>query len=294
MRSLRLAAIAGIVMAFGCSSAPESNSAKNLPKKPNSPVLPRDPEPEPLEPPDDPKDPDVLAANTWCSAAAKTQIVKSDAHADQFAQLCTAAGVATKRFISLVSQAYAGSDTPKILSLTPMADDGGTVSWFFGSAVKLPISSAKQFTEVSSKEGDIESQKALATAMGQTPGNISISSVTTNGDKGWMRGWALNKDSSQKIAVRTVKTTYTERADHYDFGNSQYMYVSTLVSSESTIKDYRLLSASLDLKGTGYIISIGNVLTDDYGYPTQAQAAVVTTAQKNVQYIYSGANSAAP
>ena len=72
------------------------------------------------------------------------------------------------------------------------------------------------------------------------------------------------------------------------------MYVSTLVSSESTIKDYRLLSASLDLKGTGYIISIGNVLTDDYGYPTQAQAAVVTTAQKNVQYIYSGANSAAP
>ena len=295
MKSLRLAAISGIValMAFGCSSAPQPSSSANTnkpgPRPPPSPGPGEDPGPA-----NDPEDPSVIAANAWCVTAAKAQVVKSDEHSAQFAQLCTDAGAATKRFLSLVSQAYAGTGTPKIVSITPLADDAGTVSWFFGSAVKLPISSAKQFNEVSIKEGDVEGQKAQATFMGQTPGNISASAVTTNGDKGWVRGWTINKDSSQKVAVRTIKTTYTERADHYDFGNDQFMYVSTLVSSKSTIKDYQLLSASLDLKGTGYIISIGNVSTDDYGFPTQAQAAVTTTAQKNVQYIYNGAKAAAP
>jgi hypothetical protein len=298
MKCLRLAAIPGIValMAYGCSSAPQASSSANSNKKPIAPKIPPTTEgdPETAEPADDPENPSVVAANGWCVAAAKTQVVKSDEHSSQFAQLCTDAGAPTKRFMNLVGQAYAGTGTPKILSISPLVDDAGTVSWFFGSAVKLPISSEKQFNNVSVKEGDVEGQKAQATYMGQTPGNISASAVTTNGDKGWVRGWTINKDSSQKVAVRTVKTTYTERADHYDLGNDQFMYVSTLVSSKSTIKDYQLLSASLDLNGTGYIISIGNVSTDDYGFPTQAQAAVTTTAQKNVQYIYNGAKSAVP
>ena len=298
MKCLNLAAILGIValIAYGCSSAPQTSSAANSNKKPITPKIPTTPEGDPDSEgqADDPENPSVVAANGWCVAAAKTKIVKSDEHSAQFAQLCTDADAATKRFMKLVGQAYAGTGTPKILSISPLVDDAGTVSWFFGSAVKLPISADKQFNNVSVKEGDVEGQKAQATFMGQTPGNISASAETTNGDKGWVRGWALNKDSSQKVAVRTIKTTYTERADHYDLGNDQFMYVSTLVSSKSTIKDYQLLSASLDLNGTGYIISIGNVSTDDYGFPTQAQAAVTTTAQKNVQYIYKEAKAATP
>ena len=198
MKCLGLAVIAGTValIAFGCSSAPQSGSAANTSKKSvttkKATTTASDPGADEL--PDDPENPDVLAANSWCVTAAKTQIVKSDEHSAQFAKLCNSAGAATKRFLSLVGQAYAGTGTPKIVSITPLVDDAGTVSWFFGSAVKLPISSAKQFNEVAIKEGDVAGQKAQATFMGQTPGNISVSSLTTNGDKGWVRGWNLNKD----------------------------------------------------------------------------------------------------
>ena len=229
--------------------------------------------------------------NSWCAAAAKASIVKQEAHGEQFSQLCTASGAATQRFSDLLKQPYSGSGTPQVTSITPIDSSPPTVSWFFGSAIKLPISSEKQFNVVGPKQGDPANERALMASSGVTPISIDTKPVASNGDQGWVRGWNVAIDSSQFVVIRTIQTTYSYRVDHYDLGSGLYMYVYTFLSGTNTIKDYRLLSAGFDLSGTGHLVTIGNVAIDDQGIPVLAQNGLVQTVQKSLQQIYQVAAS---
>ena len=229
--------------------------------------------------------------NSWCAAAAKASIVKQQAHGEQFSQLCNASGAATQRFSDLLKQPYSGSGTPPVTSITPIDSNPPTVSWFFGSAIKLPISSEKQFNVVGPKQGDPANERALMTSSGVTPISVDTKPVASNGDQGWVRGWNVAIDSSQFVVIRTIRTTYSYRVDHYDFGSGLYMYVYTFLSGANTIKDYRLLSAGFDLSGTGHLVTIGNVAIDDQGIPVLAQNGLIQTVQKSLQQIYQVAAS---
>jgi hypothetical protein len=231
--------------------------------------------------------------NSWCASAGKTAIVKTPKHAEQFAQLCTANGTATQRFVDLLSQPFAGSGTPAAVEITPIAATKGQVSAFLASAMKLPITSEKHFSVLAPKEGELENQKAMATFQGQTPGNIAVSALPENADTGWERGWRVDKDGSQKVSVMTIRTTYSENAEQYNLGGGHFMYVSTLVESKSTIKDYQILSAMIDVGGKAHIVSISNVVVDDYGVPATAKTSITNTVGRTMLYLYNGAVAAA-
>jgi len=307
MRLLRLFAVAcviGSLVCAGCSTEPESSapSSKNGGKKsggtklanPASGNATKEAADNPFEntgskPGNTSAGPVAATPNSWCATAAKTTIVKDPKHAEQFAQLCTGNGTATQRFIDLLKQPYQGSGTPAAVAITPIAASNGQVSGFMASSMKLPINSEKHFTVLAPKEGEVENQKAQASFQGQTPGNIVITPLPKGSDTGWDRGWRIDRDGSQKVSVMTIKITYSDHAEHYNLGNGHYMYVSTLVESKSTIRDYRVLSAMIDIEGKAHIASIVNVVGDDYGAPASAKTSITTTLSRTLQYLYNGA-----
>lgn len=158
--------------------------------------------------------------------------------------------------------------------------------------MKLPINSEKHFTVVAPKEGEVENQKAQASFQGQTPGKIVVTALPKGTDTGWERGWRIDHEGSQKVSVMTIKIVYSDNAEHYNLGNGHYMYVSTLVDSKSTIRDYRILSAMIDIEGKAHIVTIANVTGDDYGAPASAKTSVTNTLSRTLQFIYNGALAA--
>ena len=311
MRLLVISSLAAssLIQVWGCSTAPQSKgSGNNANKSSKISTTPQDSSNASGAQASGPKNaapgaaaptgpvaqvdgPGADQLNAWCAAAAKASIVKQQAHGEQFNQLCTVSGTATQRFSDLLKQPYSGSGTPQVASITPIDSNPPTVSWFFGSAIKLPISSDKQFNVVGPKQGDPANERALMSASGVTPISVDTKPVASNGDQGWVRGWNVAIDSSQFVVIRTIQTTYSYRVDHYDFGNGLYMYVYTFLSGTNTIKDYRLLSAGFDLSGIGHLVTIGNVAIDDQGIPVLAQNGLIQTVQKSLQQIYQVAAS---
>ncbi|MBM4250731.1 MAG: hypothetical protein FJ146_02045 [Deltaproteobacteria bacterium] len=306
LRNVLMVSILGFLGAVGCSTepesgggAPKSSGAKKIAKKTDAAAgdATKEAKDSPFELGGNTGSGSgsKLAAtpNSWCAAAGKTAIVKNPKHAEQYAQLCTASGTATQRFVDLLSQPYAGGGAPVPVELTPMVTTKGQVAAFFGGALKMPVTAEKHYTTLAPKEGDLENQRAMASFQGQTPGNIVITALPANADSGWDRGWRIDKDGSQKVSVMTIRTTYSENAEHYNLGNGHYMYVSTLVETKSTIKDYQVLTAMIDVGGKAHTVSIASVVVDDYGVPATAKTSLTGTFARTIQFLYNGAVNAA-
>ena len=231
---------------------------------------------------------------SWCANAALTTIAKSASHAQGFAALCNN-GQPTALFTSLVASPYTGGATPAITMISPVADANGQVSAFFGVAQKLPITSAVQWTKVGPEQGVAANEESLMKAQGQTPKSCTVTPEASNTDKFWSRGWTLADNSTQTVLVVTVNTIYNYKADQYDFGDGSYMYTATFVPpavSGGTLENYQLLTAGLDLNGTGYLVTVGNLAADDHGIPSEAETAVTATIDNTIKWIYGNAVAA--
>ena len=240
----------------------------------------------------------ISPADAWCQAAWLTLAAKSAAHTSQLSQLCTPDHLATQRFMDLVAASYSGVGTPNLTSTAPMAELDGVLTFYFGIAQKLPLTSSQQFSGPAIKQGDVNNEKAQIEAMGQTPVTVAIDPTNTDGDPLWARGWNIADDSIGHIyfpnATATYKVTYSYRVDHYDLGSDRYLYVSTLATATATMTDYELFTAGLDLNGTGYLVTIGTVAINDYGNVPVASTNLTSMVQKTVQFIYQNSVTKTP
>jgi hypothetical protein len=230
-------------------------------------------------------------ASGWCAAAAATSIVKTPGMAKPFAQLCANGQATTFLADTLVKTAYAGTGAPALQMINPISDPSGTVTAFFGVGIKLPLTSKVEFGAGALGQGSVANAIQLVKNQGDTPGAITSVPVASNPDKGWVRGWTIENISTKAVAIVNIKTDYITQVDQYDLGGGYYMYTSQLKKSIETMKDYQLLTASFDINGVGYLLTVAQIAADDHGFSSIAIQAVSDIATATIKFMYTTATA---
>ena len=233
----------------------------------------------------------ATSASGWCAAAGQTAIVKSAGMAKAFGLLCVGGKATELLATTLVKTAYSGTGSPALQMINPIAAAGGTVTALFGVGIKLPINSKAEW-DAAIGQGSAENAIQLIKNVGDTPGKVTATPVASNADKGWVRGWTMQNASSKKVAIVTIKTDYITQIDQYNFGNGYYMYTSQIKKSIETMKDYQLLTASFDIGGVGYLLTISQIAADDHGFSDIAKTTVTEIATATIKFQYTIATAA--
>jgi hypothetical protein len=222
----------------------------------------------------------------WCAAAADTQAAGQKL-SPLYDAIC-AGKVANTFFVNtLISNAYSGSGEPQLYQVSDITNSGGIVNAFFAVAIKMPITIASHFESVAPRDGDQNTERERITAQGRKPGNVSVTPAASNNDKGWSRGWTIDSPSSAKAGLATVNTRYVYRQDHYDLGEGLFMYTSSLQKSYETVTNYQILTAGLDVDGTGYQVMVAKISAQDKGQAAKVKDAVKNIASSLVKFMYS-------
>ena len=233
----------------------------------------------------------ATSASGWCAAAGQTAIVKSPGMAKAFGLLCVGGKATELLATTLVKTAYSGTGSPALQMINPIAAAGGTVTALFGVGIKLPINSKAEW-DAAIGQGSAENAIQLIKNVGDTPGKVTATPVASNADKGWVRGWTMQNASSKKVAIVTIKTDYITQIDQYNFGNGYYMYTSQIKKSIETMKDYQLLTASFDIGGVGYLLTVSQIAADDHGFADIAKTTVTDIATATIKFQYTIATAA--
>ena len=233
----------------------------------------------------------ATSASGWCAAAGQTTIVKTPGMAKAFGLLCVGDKATDLLATTLVKTAYAGTGSPALQMINPIAAAGGTVTALFGVGIKLPITSKAEW-DLAPGQGSVANAIQLIKNQGDTPGKVTATPVASNPDKGWARGWTVQNASSKQVAIVTIKTDYITQVDQYNFGNGYYMYTSQIKKSIDTMKDYQLLTASFDIGGVAYLLSISQIAADDHGFADIAKTTVTDIATATIKFQYTIATAA--
>ena len=300
-----------LATAWGCSTAPtpagNSNASRagganakgtdsTIPGTPEAPApTPDAPTTTPVDPTTSkapaPPGPTATTASGWCAAAGATSVVKTTGMVKPFAQLCANGQATTFLADTLVKTAYAGTGSPALQMINPIADPSGTVTAFFGVGIKLPLTSKDEFAGGALGQGKVANAIQLVKNQGDTPGAITSVPEASNPDKGWVRGWTIENISSKAVAIVTIKTDYVTQVDQYDLGGGYYMYTSQLKKSVETMKDYQLLTAGFDINGVGYLLTVVQIAAEDHGFATIAIQTVSDIANATIKFMYTTATA---
>ena len=225
----------------------------------------------------------------WCKAVAGSASARRPEHSTQFGYLCTPGGQPTEVFGKLIAGSFTGTGEPAITGLNapqPIPDNG-QVSWSYGSGIKLQIPADKHFKVVAPRQGDAEIHKGLLIADGATDVVVTSNALQSNGEKGWVRGWDMTQDWVRVFAgIFQIRTAYSYRVDHYDFGQGNYLYASTMTKSVALIKNYQLLNALLTVDGVAYLVVIGDTAVADQGSPDLVASNLMDTVRKAIKQVY--------
>lgn len=227
--------------------------------------------------------------NQWCQLAGQTQVA-SKTLGTYFQDLCSG-GQATSLFTTtLVSLAYSGSGTPQVKYIQPISSDSSnsTTSAYFGVGMKLPISIQQHFTQIAPEQGDKDVETKLAEAQGATVQSMTVT-PRQESDKYWVRGWAVQAQSTEQESIITLTVQDTVDSDQYQLQNgSLYMYTSVMDQTQpaQTIKDYSLLTAGMQINGTGYLITIAHVVIDNMGLSSVAEDKIKAMALSVIEAMY--------
>ena len=221
----------------------------------------------------------------WCAAAADTQAAGQKLSA-LYDAICTGKVANTFFVNTLIPNAYSGSAEPQLYQVSDITNSGGIVNAFFAIAIKMPITIASHFGSVALRDGEQNTERERITAQGRKPGNVTVTPAASNNDKGWIRGWTIDSPSSAKAGLVTVNTRYVYRQDHYDLSEGVYMYTSSLQKSFETVTNYQILTAGLDVDGTGYQIMVAKISAQDKGQAAKVKDAVKNIASSLVKFMY--------
>lgn len=228
----------------------------------------------------------------WCAKGAETSAA-TGALATYFTDLCDN-GKATPLFnTTLVNLAYAGSGDPRLKYIQPLSSDStaNTTTAYFGVGIKLPISIQQHFDVVGPKEGTADAQNRLAAAQQAQVQTLNIKPDGVS-DKYRLRGWHIHMATSQTTGAIKLVTDTESNNDQYDLEKgSLYMYTTVTNTCTQTIKDFRLLTAGMQVNGTGYLLTVVFLKVGDFGLHDLAQSKIQQTALGLIKSMYQAASA---
>lgn len=269
------------------------------PVSPVNPVPPAPPSPIPPPPPPTPTPPsNPTGANdfdTFCLRAAQTKAIQGFGNND-FAQFCDAGGHATDLLTkNLLPLAFTGKGTPQFNAIEKIHSSGNTTSGFLATAIKLPISAKDYFTKVAPQVGSSQAfAQAEAQAAGTSLTKFQVQQTVTNDGPYESQGFVVDSATSQKIIIVNVVTEGIFRTDDHDLlnGDKAYLYTNVLQQGVQTYKDYKQITAGLQIGPDAYLLTLTRFAVDNKGFASPAEQAVQKTAVALVQSIFKAASAA--
>ena len=233
---------------------------------------------------------DVL--KLWCEKAAQTDAVKNKVN-DLYGRLCSSNGPTTMLTTKLISNAYAGSGTPVLIS-KKISSSGNNTTADFNVGIKLPITAKKHFDVVGPKGGQPDDINKLAAAQ-QAVGTAEILKTFAAGEDQFLtRGWLIHSTTTKKVVLIDVKQDSQNVASQYDFNNSgkDYMYVQYVDKAIEGVTAFSLLTANVQLGDQAYLLASIHVIVDNHGFGDVATKTIESTATGLVKTMYNGAANA--
>lgn len=274
------------LLLFSCSRNPGDNPPPP-PEKIPTPAPPPAPSPTPTPnpPPTDP-----VGANdfdTWCLRAALTKGIQNYGNKD-FSNFCQA-GVSTQLFNkTLIPTAYTGTGTPTLTFIEPVSsDNNNTTSVFFASAIKLPITAKSYFANVAPQLGTQAYASAVAQSVGATLTSFQLVGTFSGDGPYEVQGFMTHTITTQTIIVFNVVQDSIVRIDDYKLEpGTLYLYTQVLNQGIKTIKDYRVITANIQIGADAYLLALTRLAVDNQGFSSPAETQLVQSAQGMLQLLY--------
>lgn len=292
---LVLAILIGIRVTQACNNNPGNNIPTPSPAPAPSPVdptpSPTPPNPSPTPSPSPGSDPvGATDFDTWCLRSALTKAIQGYGNND-FSSFCTAGAATNLLKTTLIGTAYNGTGTPNLTFIEPIASDGAskTTHGYFASAIKLPISAQSYFQNVAPQVATPQYQTQLAQANGATLTNFQVLSTFANDGPYEIQGFTLHTVISKTVVVIDVTQDSIVRVDDHDLANNAklYLYTQVFQSGAQIVKDFRILSAGIQVGNAAYLFNLTRVTVDNKGFAKQAEQELLKTAQSLISTIFS-------
>jgi hypothetical protein len=238
-----------------------------------------------------PPDPTVTGNpifQNWCDKAAEISTTGTELK-ELFDQLCLDAKPTNMLTSSLISQAYEGSDDPKIKTISGPDNDTAakTTALTLGTGINLPISIEDHFTKVGPKASDPEIQAQVGADQNATVSIEVLETFTAEGTY-HVRGWKIKNNTKKKIGgFIDFESNGTVRSDQYELiPGEAYMYTSYYVEDGTGVIRNSLLTAGVKVGEASYLLTIGYVKVDNLGIPGLADDSILETAQELAKSMY--------
>jgi hypothetical protein len=227
----------------------------------------------------------------WCKKAEEISVVDKKL-SPLLAKMCKN-GKATKLLRTTLlsdSQAYAGSGSPKLINIEPIAGDKTYSTAFFALSIKLPIEIEKHFEKVGPKGGDPEAQIKLAKDNGATA-EFEVKDEYNEDGKYHVRGWKFRSKNTKKVSIINVVTESISRSDQFQLSKGDsYMYTQYVIEGLEGVQEYSLLTAGVKVSSGSYLLATAKIKVNNKGLPEIAEGQITTTAKDLIKSMYKAAD----
>lgn len=226
----------------------------------------------------------------WCAKAGDINTIKSDL-SEYFGKLCDGGKATALLKSTLVSKAFDGSGKPTLKSIEPLSSDKAKkeTTAYFAVGIKMPISIKDHFDKVAPKAGDKSSAERLAKASKAKSTKFDAEEIK-DGGKYFVRGWKVHSVNTQNTGGIDIETETIARTEQFEIEpGSLYAYTQVTEEGISTVKDFSLLTAGIQVGNSGYLLTVAFLTVDNRGLDKVAESKIKDTATALVTAMYKAA-----
>ncbi len=230
----------------------------------------------------------------WCSKAGEIKPVQAEL-AEYFGKFCDGGKATALMKSTLVTKAYSGSGKPTLKSIEKLSSDKAKkeTTAYFAVGIKLPISIKDHFDKVAPKAGDKTSAERLAKASKAKSTKFEVKDEFKEDGKYHVRGWRVHSINTQNAGGIDIDTETVARTDQFALKDgSLYAYTQVTEEGISTVKAFNMLTAGIQVDGTGYLLTIAFLTVDNRGLDAVAESKIKDTANALVSAMYKAAEEA--
>ena len=108
-----------------------------------------------------------------------------------------------------------------------------------------------------------------------------------------VRGWRVHSINTQNAGGIDIDTETVARTDQFALKDgSLYAYTQVTEEGISTVKAFNMLTAGIQVDGTGYLLTIAFLTVDNRGLDAVAESKIKDTANALVSAMYKAAEEA--
>lgn len=229
----------------------------------------------------------------WCAKAQQVKPVTSGRLRSLLSEFCDGTTPKTLLTEGLIASAYVGTGDPKLTAIRPLSSNATarTTSYRFGVAFKLPLSLKDHFEKAGPKMGDAAEIKRLQESTGATA-TVTVSAPILADGPFHTQGWSVKSTAVKQVLIQSITSEATTRSDLFRFvDGQQYMYTQYTDQSlpTKTVKNFDYLGAGVTVGNHSYIIAVVDVVMDNMGFSSVAEAEIRSLAINGMKQIYTQA-----